>query len=216
MKLTGLKVLDLSLFLPGPMLTLMLADHGADVIKVEPQGAGEPTREIGEVKNGNYQITVKVLVPVTSLCPCSKQISEYGAHNQRSHVTITARINDDGWASSYAGWLEVSRLGPADLVFVFSVGGGDERRQISVNLVEALRFAKRRGARVAAIVGRDGGYAGRVADARILVPTVDDSLITPHVEAFQAVLWHLIVSHPELKRHQTMWERDTAMAAPRT
>ena len=129
---------------------------------------------------------------------------------------ITARINDDGWASSYAGWLEVSRLGPADLVFVFSVGGGDERRQRSVNLVEALRFAKRRGARVAAIVGRDGGYAGRVADARILVPTVDDSLITPHVEAFQAVLWHLIVSHPELKRHQTMWERDTAMAAPRT
>lgn len=123
---------------------------------------------------------------------------------------LTARINDDGWDTSYAQSLEVSRLGSTDLVFVFSVGGGDEMRKISVNIVEAVRLAKARGARVAAILGRDGGYAGRAADARIIVPTLDESLITPHVEAFQAVLWHLIVSHPELKRHETMWERSLA------
>lgn len=125
---------------------------------------------------------------------------------------LTARTNDDGWASSYVGWLEVSRLQAVDLVCVFSVGGGDELRQISVNLVQALRFAKSCGARVAAIVGRDGGYAGRVADARVIVPTVAEDLVTPHVEAFQAVLWHLIVSHPDLKLHQTMWERSAAAA----
>lgn len=129
---------------------------------------------------------------------------------------LTARINDDGWETSYARWLEISRLGPRDLVFAFSVGGGDELRGISVNLVEALRFAKMRGSRLAAILGRDGGYAGRIADACVIIPTLDESLVTPHAEAFQAVLWHLIVSHPDLKRHETMWERSLAYAGPTT
>jgi D-sedoheptulose 7-phosphate isomerase len=126
---------------------------------------------------------------------------------------ITARTNDDGWRSTYAGWLEVSRVGPTDLVFVFSVGGGSETPEVSPNIIEALRLARARGARIAAVLGRDGGFTATVADAAVLVPTVDPALVTPHVEAFQAVLWHLIVSHPALKRHETLWERTRAPVA---
>lgn len=119
---------------------------------------------------------------------------------------LTARINDEGWATVFEAWLATSRLCEADAILVFSVGGGDEANNVSPNLVRALVFAKRVGATVLGIVGRDGGYTARVADACVIVPTVHGERITPHTEAFQAVVWHGLVSHPKLKRTETKWE----------
>jgi D-sedoheptulose 7-phosphate isomerase len=119
---------------------------------------------------------------------------------------LTARTNDDGWESVFAGWLEVSRIAAADVVMVFSVGGGDRERNVSPNLVAALEFAKARGARVIGVVGRDGGYTAKVADACVIIPPINPEAITPHSEAFQAVVWHLIVSHPRLMRNAMKWE----------
>src|SRR5262249_17738903 len=119
---------------------------------------------------------------------------------------LTARTNDEGWESTFVEWLKVSRLRPADGVFVMSVGGGDPERRISPNLVAAVRHAKEVGAKVLGIVGRDGGYTATQADAVVLIPTVNAATITPHAEAFQAVVWHLLVSHPLLKRAATKWE----------
>lgn len=118
---------------------------------------------------------------------------------------LTARTNDEGWATVFAGWLAVSRLGARDAILVFSVGGGDLERNVSPNLVEALKLAKTRGTPVYGIVGRDGGYTAKVADAVVIVPTVDSGLITPHAEAFQAVVWHCLVSHPALQINKTKW-----------
>jgi D-sedoheptulose 7-phosphate isomerase len=112
---------------------------------------------------------------------------------------LTARINDDGWESSLVEWLKVSRLAPKDAVFVLSVGGGSTERRISVNLVAAVDYAKKVGAKVLGIVGRDGGHTARLADAVVIVPTVNPATITPHAESFQALIWHLLVSHPLLK-----------------
>ena len=119
---------------------------------------------------------------------------------------LTARTNDDGWATIFSAWLKTSRLGPKDLVFVLSVGGGNAERNVSPNLITALDYARQVGARIAGIVGRDGGYTARVADACVIVPTVDPANVTPHAEAFQAVVWHLLVSHPALKATETKWE----------
>lgn len=126
---------------------------------------------------------------------------------------LTARINDDGWETSYRNWLEGSRLTATDAVFVFSVGGGDEVRNISSNLVCALRYARDKGAKICGIVGRDGGYTAQVADACIIVPVVDPETITPHTESFQALLWHLLVSHPALKAREMKWESAVAETA---
>jgi D-sedoheptulose 7-phosphate isomerase len=119
---------------------------------------------------------------------------------------LTARINDEGWAGVFEGWLRVSRLRAPDMLLIFSVGGGDLEKQVSPNLVTAIRYAKSVGARVAGIVGRDGGFTRLAADACILVPVVNPLHITPHTEAFQAVLWHLLVTHPALKAAETKWE----------
>jgi D-sedoheptulose 7-phosphate isomerase len=119
---------------------------------------------------------------------------------------LTARINDNGWDSSYAAWLQASRLGAKDAVLIFSVGGGNEQKRISLNLVEAIRLARSVGAKVLGIVGRDGGYTAQVADACVVVPTVNGETVTPHTEAFQAVIWHLIVSHPSLLVNEMKWE----------
>ena len=119
---------------------------------------------------------------------------------------LTARTNDEGWASVFAEWLKVSRLSPKDCIFVFSVGGGNLEKNVSPNLVLALQYAKKIGAKVAGVVGRDGGYTAQVADACVIVPTVSQDTITPHAEAFQSVIWHLLVSHPKLKANQTRWE----------
>ena len=119
---------------------------------------------------------------------------------------LTARTNDEGWASVFVQWLKVSRLSPKDCIFIFSVGGGDLDRNVSPNLVLALQYAKTVGAKVAGIVGRDGGYTAGVADACVIVPTVNPETITPHSEAFQSIIWHLLISHPKLKTNQTKWE----------
>ncbi len=119
---------------------------------------------------------------------------------------LTARINDDGWDLSYARWLAVSKLRRGDAVLVFSVGGGDLERRVSVNLVESMRLAREAGAKIYGIVGRDGGYTAQVADACVIVPSVNPAMVTPHTEAFQAVIWHLIVSHPALAANEMKWE----------
>lgn len=122
---------------------------------------------------------------------------------------LTARTNDEGWSTVFSEWLKVSRLKSSDLIFVFSVGGGNLEKNISPNLVEAIKYAKTVGAKIAGIIGRDGGYTAQAADACVIIPTVNPDTITPHSEAFQAVIWHLLVSHPKLKANQTKWESAT-------
>ena len=124
---------------------------------------------------------------------------------------LTARTNDEGWETTFSAWLEVSKLRADDAILVFSVGGGSLERNVSPNLVRAVQYAKQTGATVLGIVGRDGGYTAREADAAVIVPTVNDAHVTPHSEAFQGVVWHCIVSHPALKAKATKWE---SVAAP--
>jgi D-sedoheptulose 7-phosphate isomerase len=119
---------------------------------------------------------------------------------------LTARVNDDGWATVFEAWLKVSRLNERDAVLIFSVGGGDEEKNVSPNLVRALKYAKATGSTILGIVGRDGGYTAKVADACVIVPTVNAAHVTPHSEAFQAVVWHGLVTHPLLAREETKWE----------
>ncbi|MFY9924022.1 MAG: SIS domain-containing protein [Opitutaceae bacterium] len=119
---------------------------------------------------------------------------------------LTARTNDEGWASVFVEWLRVSKLNSKDCLFILSVGGGNVEKNVSPNLVAALQLAKQVGARIIGIVGKDGGYTARVADACVIIPTVNANNVTPHSEAFQAVVWHLFVSHPDLKVNQTKWE----------
>ena len=119
---------------------------------------------------------------------------------------LTARINDEGWETCYRNWLQGSRLRKQDAIFVFSVGGGDAERKISSNLVSALRYAKKIGAKICGVIGRDGGYTAQVADVCVLVPVVNSETITPHTESFQALVWHLIVSHPRIKANEMKWE----------
>jgi D-sedoheptulose 7-phosphate isomerase len=119
---------------------------------------------------------------------------------------LTARVNDDGWDGSFAAWLEVSRLGPRDAVLVFSVGGGNKEKNVSANLVRALELAGERGSAVFGVVGRDGGATRAAAEACVLIPSVAPDRITPHTEGLCAVVWHLLVSHPALKRAATKWE----------
>ena len=119
---------------------------------------------------------------------------------------LTARTNDEGWSTVFVEWLKISKLKPLDCVFVFSVGGGSIDKNISPNLVEALKYSQEIGSKILGVVGRDGGYTAKVADACCVVPTVDPEMITPHSEAFQSVIWHLLVSHPNLKAQETKWE----------
>jgi len=125
---------------------------------------------------------------------------------------LTARTNDEGWATVFVEWLRTSRLSAKDCVMVFSVGGGNLEKNVSPNLVTALQLAKKVGARIIGIVGKDGGHTARVADACVIVPVVNPANLTPHSEAFQAVIWHLFVSHPDLKLNQTKWESVTPKA----
>ncbi len=127
---------------------------------------------------------------------------------------LTARVNDEGWSTVFESWLRVSRLRANDLVLVFSVGGGDLEKNVSPNLVAALQYAKTVGAKILGIVGRDGGFTAKVADVCIVIPTVNPAHITPHTEAFQAVVWHLLVSHPAVKQQQTKWESTATVGRP--
>ena len=119
---------------------------------------------------------------------------------------LTARANDDGLDSIFSEWLKVSNLSSKDLIFVFSVGGGSIEKNISPNIVAALKYGKSVGSKLIGVVGRDGGYTSKIADVCLIIPTVNEKTITPHTEAFQAIIWHLIVSHPKLKLNETKWE----------
>ena len=127
---------------------------------------------------------------------------------------LTARINDDGWESAFVNWLKGSRLNSQDGVFVFSVGGGNEEKNISVNIVSSLKYAQEVGARIFGVVGRDGGYTAKVADACVIIPPIKPETVTPHTEAFQAVIWHLVVSHPKLQKFEMKWESVTNTNPP--
>jgi D-sedoheptulose 7-phosphate isomerase len=127
---------------------------------------------------------------------------------------LTSRTNDEGWETTFVAWLKGSRLQPADMLFVLSVGGGSLEHNISPNLVHALEYGLQVGAQILGVVGRDGGYTALVADACVIVPTVNPDNVTPHAEAFQAVVWHLLVSHPALKAARTKWESTEKAAAP--
>jgi D-sedoheptulose 7-phosphate isomerase len=136
-----------------------------------------------------------------------RKICGFEAYAPTDNVSeLTARTNDDGWATIFAEWLKGSRLSARDGLLIFSVGGGNLEKNVSPNLVSAIQLAKKTGASVVGIVGRDGGYTAREATACVIVPTVNPTHVTPHSEAFQAVVWHLLVSHPKLKVTQTKWE----------
>jgi D-sedoheptulose 7-phosphate isomerase len=136
-----------------------------------------------------------------------RKIAQIEAYTPTDNVSeLTARVNDESWESVFVSWLRGSRLAARDMVFVLSVGGGDLERNISPNLVRALQYAKEIGAAVCGIVGRNGGYTAQVADACVIVPTINPETITPHAESFQAVVWHLLVSHPALRAAQMKWE----------
>ena len=136
-----------------------------------------------------------------------RKIVEIESYEPTDNVSeLTARTNDEGWSSVFRPWLKLSRLSEKDMLFVFSVGGGNLEKNISPNLVEALKFGKEVGCKICGVVGKDGGYTAKVADQCILIPVVNEKNITPHSEAFQAVIWHLLVSHPLLKENETKWE----------
>lgn len=136
-----------------------------------------------------------------------RKICAFEAYTPTDNVSeLTARVNDEGWDTSFAEWLKISRLTAADAILVFSVGGGSVEKNVSVNLVRAIDHAKEKGARVFGIVGKDGGYTKQVADECVLIPVVSNDRITPHTEGLAAVVWHLVVSHPALKVQQTKWE----------
>src|ERR1700719_585317 len=144
-----------------------------------------------------------------------RKIAQIEAYAPSDNVSeLTARVNDEGWDSCYANWLRGSRLNDADMVFVFSVGGGDANKNISANLVRALEYAREVRAIICGVVGRDGGYTARVADACILIPVVNSLTITPHTESFQAMIWHLLVSHPKLRVAEMKWESVQSQAKP--
>jgi D-sedoheptulose 7-phosphate isomerase len=136
-----------------------------------------------------------------------RKIAGFESYAPTDNVSeLTARTNDEGWDTVFVEWLKTSRLSERDAVFVFSVGGGDLEKNVSPNLVKALQYAKAVGAGITGVVGRDGGFTATVADVCLIVPTVNPETITPHAEAFQAVVWHLLVSHPGLKASETKWE----------
>ncbi len=136
-----------------------------------------------------------------------RKIAQIEAYTPTDNVSeLTARVNDEGWESTFVNWLRGSHLSARDLVFVLSVGGGDLERNISPNLVRALEYARQVGAAICGIVGRDGGYTAQVADACVIVPTVNPATVTPHAESFQALIWHLLVSHPALRAAEMKWE----------
>ncbi len=136
-----------------------------------------------------------------------RKIAQIEAYAPSDNVSeLTARVNDEGWDTCYANWLRGSRLNETDMVFVFSVGGGDLRKNVSGNLVRALEYAKQVGATICGVVGRDGGYTAQVANICVLVPVVNPLTLTAHTESFQALIWHLLVSHPKLRAAQMKWE----------
>ena len=138
-----------------------------------------------------------------------RKIANIEAYTPTDNVSeLTARINDDGWESSYLNWLKVSRFSGNDALFVFSVGGGNKEKNISVNLIRCIEYANELNATILGVVGKDGGFCKRSSNLVLVIPTIDESLITPYTEAFQAVVWHLLVSHPLVMENQMKWESE--------
>ncbi len=136
-----------------------------------------------------------------------RKICGIEAYSPTDNVSeLTARVNDDGWESSYLNWLKGSRMTKEDLIFIFSVGGGHIEKNISANIVKSLVYAQELGTKICGVVGRDGGYTAKVADACVIIPTINEETITPQTEGFQAVVWHLLVSHPQLQKYDMKWE----------
>ncbi len=139
-----------------------------------------------------------------------RKIANIESYTPTDNVSeLTARINDEGWDSAYTKWLQVSNLNENDVLFIFSVGGGNLEKNISANIVKSIKLAEKKKSKVIGVVGRDGGYTGEISDACVIIPTVNSETVTPHTEAFQAVIWHLIVSHPDLKKNEMKWEEVT-------
>lgn len=188
-----------------------LAEAGRILSLIDPEVIEQIARILAAVRAGGGRLFFLGVGGSAANCSHAvndfRKIADFEAYTPVDNVSeLTARTNDDGWESVFAQWLKGSRLRPADAVFVLSVGGGDLETGISGNLVRALDYAKEVGARIVGIVGRDGGHTARVADACAIVPFVNAETVTPHTEAFQAVIWHLLVSHPTLKTRQTKWE----------
>lgn len=197
------------------MVDRYVEQHLAETVAIAQQVDREAvTRIIGEIKNLRDRGGRLFFLGVGgSAANCSHAVNDFRkivgieAYTPTDNVAeLTARINDDGWDKALAGWLKASHLGAKDLVFVFSVGGGSAEKNVSPNLVVALDFARSVGAGVVGIVGRDGGYTAKVANACVVIPVVNPEAVTPHTEAFQGVIWHLVVSHPLLKAAATKWE----------
>ena len=135
-----------------------------------------------------------------------RKICEIESYTPTDNVSeLTARINDDGWDSSFKNWLEISQLNSKDVLFIFSVGGGNLKKKVSINLIKAIEYAKIKKSKVLGIVGRDGGYTAKKGDAVVVIPTVDKKLITPYAESFQSVIWHCLVTHPKLQSKKMKW-----------
>ncbi len=188
-----------------------LKEAGQIIDKLDPEQIEKVAGLLAEIKSGGGRLFF--LGVGGSAGNCSHAVNDFRkivgieSYAPTDNVSeLTARTNDEGWATIFVEWLKVSRLKPQDCVFVFSVGGGNLEKNISPNLVTALEYAKKIGAKITGVVGRDGGYTARVADVCVIIPTVNPENITPHSEAFQAVVWHLLVSHPLLKAAQTKWE----------
>ncbi|HEV3019675.1 MAG TPA: SIS domain-containing protein [Burkholderiaceae bacterium] len=187
-------------------------DEAVEIIRrIDVEAIERLARALADVRNGGGRVFF--LGVGGSAGNCSHAVNDFRkiagieSYAPTDNVSeLTARTNDEGWDTVFSEWLKVSRLAPRDAVFVMSVGGGNLEKNISPNLVSAVKHARAVGARVLGIVGRDGGYTATVADAAVIVPTVNPETITPHTEAFQAVVWHLLVSHPALKAHPTKWE----------
>ena len=135
-----------------------------------------------------------------------RKICEIETYTPTDNVSeLTARINDDGWDSSFRNWLEISQLNSKDVLFIFSVGGGNQQKKVSVNLIKAIDYAKTKKSKILGIVGRDGGYTAKKGDAVMIIPTIDTKLITPYAESFQSVIWHCLVTHPKLQSKKMKW-----------
>ena len=135
-----------------------------------------------------------------------RKICEIESYTPTDNVSeLTARINDDGWDSSFRNWLQISQLNSKDVLFILSVGGGNQKKKVSVNLIKAIDYARNKKSKVLGIVGRDGGYTKKKGDAVIVIPTIDKKLITPYTESFQSVIWHCLVTHPKLQSKKMKW-----------
>lgn len=196
---------------PTPYASLFLQEAIEILKRIDPvaiEGIADLLADVRESGGRVFFIGVGGGAGHASHAVCDfRKIAQLEAYTPADNVSeLTARVNDDGWDTTYANWLRGSRISAKDAIFVFSVGGGDLERNISANLVRALEYAQQVGARICGVVGRDGGFTARVSDACVVVPVVNPATITAHTESFQALVWHLLVSHPRLKAAEMKWE----------